>query len=191
MPSSARAAERSPALRAAQLELLRSADSTRLARREIVPEFALTAAYMNKQQLFPEWELGMKLSIPLWARQKQRRMAAEAALMERAAEQERRRTELDIDARLGALHASAEASQRLLALYRDALIPSAARTFESARASYAAGRIELMAVISAFTALRDARIREAEERARLLGALAEIGPLVGETPLGEAWEVRP
>jgi len=46
-------------------------------------------------------------------------------------------------------------------------------------------------VISAFTALRDARIREAEERARLLGALAEIGPLVGETPLGEAWEVRP
>jgi outer membrane protein TolC len=157
----------------------------RLARREYFPDFALTAAYMDKRELLPEWELGVRVSIPLYASSKQSRALAEASFAERAAEQERRRAELDTEARLAELHAAAESSRRLLALYRDSLIPSASLTFDSARASYATGRVDLMTALSPFVALLDYRIREAEETARLLGALAEIGPLVGETPLGE------
>jgi outer membrane protein TolC len=181
----ARAAERSPALRAAEEELRRSGEAVRLARREYFPDFALTAAYMDKRELLPEWELGVRVSIPLYASSKQSRALAEASFAERAAEQERRRAELDTEARLAELHAAAESSRRLLALYRDSLIPSASLTFDSARASYATGRVDLMTALSPFVALLDYRIREAEETARLLGALAEIGPLVGETPLGE------
>ena len=187
----ARARDQSPALRAAREELLRAEQALRLARREYWPEFALMAAYTEKKQLMPEWEIGFRVSVPLYLRNKQRRFVAESAFAERAAEHERRRTELDVAAQLAALHAAAESSNRLLGLYRDSLIPSARLTFESASASYATGRVDLMTALSAFVALLDYQIREAEETARLLVSLAEIGPLVGETPLGEPLGDKP
>jgi outer membrane protein TolC len=187
----ARARELSPELSAAREDALRAQDALRLAHRELVPDVALSAAYMNKQQLMPEWEIGLRVSIPLYAGSKQRRAIAEAAHARRAAEQERRRSELDLDARLAELHAAGEASQRLVALYRDSLQRNAAATFESATASYAAGRVDLMTVTSAFLATLEVRIREAEENARLATAVAELGPLVGETPLGEPLRAQP
>lgn len=149
------------------------------------------AAYTEKKQLMPEWEIGFRVSVPLYLRSKQRRFVAESAYAERAAEHERRRTELDVAARLAELHAAAESSNQLLGLYRDSLLPSARLTFESASASYATGRVDLMTALSAFVALLDYRIREAEETASLLASLAEIGPLVGETPLGEPLGGKP
>jgi outer membrane protein TolC len=176
--------DQSPALRAAREEVLRAEQALRLAKREYFPDFALMAGYTEKDQLPSEWEVGFRVSIPLYFASKQRRAVAEAAFAERAAERENRRTELDLDAQLAALHAAAESSSRLLALYRQSLIPSASLTFESARASYATGRVDLLTALSAFVAVLDYRIREAEETAGLLGALSEMGPLVGETPLG-------
>ena len=187
----ARARDQSPALRAAHEDLLRAEEVERLARRDYFPDFALMAAYVDKKQLLPEWEIGLRVSVPLYLRNKQRRAAAEAAFARTAAERDRRRAELDVAARLAELHAAAESSNRLLALYRDSLIPSARLTFESASASYATGRVDLMTALSAFVALLDYRIREAEETASLLVALAEIGPLVGETPLGEPLGDKP
>lgn len=187
----ARARDQSPALRAAREELLRAEEALRLARREVFPDFALMAAYTDKQQLMPEWEIGLRVSLPLHLGSKQRRAIAEAAFAKTAAAGERRRAELDVAARLAELHAAAESSSRLVALYAQSLIPGAALTFQSATASYATGRVDLMTVMSAFVALLDYRIREAEETASLLEALAEMGPLVGETPLGEPLGEKP
>ncbi len=187
----ARARDQSPALRAAHENLLRAEEAQRLARRDYFPDFALTAAYTDKKQLLPEWEVGLRVSVPLYLRSKQQRAAAEAAFEQTAAARDQRRAELDVAARLAELHAAAESSNRLLALYRDSLIPSAGLTFESASASYATGRVDLMTALSAFVALLDYRIREAEETASLLEALAEIGPLIGETPLGEPLGDKP
>lgn len=187
----ARAEEESPALRAAREERRRAREALRLARREYFPDFAVMAAYTDKKQLVPEWEVGLRVNVPLYFRSKQRRAVTEASFSDRAAERESQRAELGVDAQLSELHAAAEASTRLLALYRDSLIPSAEMTFESARASYATGRVDLLTALSAFVALLDYRIREAEETARLLTALAEIGPLVGESPLGSSPGVSP
>lgn len=181
----ARARELSPELQAAREEALRAKESLRLAKRELLPDFSLMASYMNKRQLMPEWELGIRVRIPLYARSKQRRAIAEAALAETAAQRERKRAELGVGAQLAELHSAAEAASLLVALYRDSLLPNAELTFESATASYATGRVDLMTVTSAFVAILDYRIREAEETARLRTAFAEMGPLLAETPLGE------
>ena len=73
-----RLADGSPALRAAAEEQLRAQEALRLARREYFPDFALMGAYMNKEELLPEWELGVRVKIPLyfWRRQ---RAGADAA----------------------------------------------------------------------------------------------------------------
>ena len=77
----------------------------------------------------------------------------------------------------------AEAGLRLVTLYRDTLVPQASLTLESSRASYAVGRVDFLTMLSAFSALLEYRVRYAETMGNLYRARAEIGPLVGETPL--------
>lgn len=181
----AKLAARSPELRAASEDLLRAGDALRLAEREYYPDFAIMAAYMNKERLLPEWELGVRVNIPLYYWRKQRAAVAEAAHAERAAERARRSAELDLAARLADQHAMAAAAQRLVSLYGGELIPQAEATLASARASYAVGRVDFLTTLSAFVSLLEYRLREVEERGNLWRAVAEIAPLVGETPLGE------
>jgi len=181
----ARLAGQSPELRAAQEDLLRAGDALRLAERDYYPDFAVMASYMNKERLLPEWEVGVRVSIPLYFWRKQRAAVAEASHAERAAERTRRNAELDLAARLADQHAMAEAAQRLVSLYGGELIPQAETTLASARASYAVGRVDFLTALSSFVSLLEYRLREVEERGNLWRARAEIAPLVGETPLGD------
>jgi outer membrane protein TolC len=181
----ARLARTSPTLRAAQEELLRAGEELRLARREYFPDFALMGAYMDKERLLPEWEVGARVTVPLYFWRKQRAAVAEASHAERAAERTRRNTELALEARLADLHAMAAASRRLVALYGETLIPQGTATLESARASYAVGAVDFLTTLTAWSSLLEYRLRHAEESGNLRRAVAEIAPLVGETPLGE------
>ena len=184
-------AARSPTLRAAQEEVFRSEAALRLARREYFPDFAVMGGYTNKERLLPEWELGVRVNVPLYYWRRQRAAVAEARFAERAAEHARRNTQVGLEARLADLHAMAEASSRLVRLYGEALIPQARLTLESSRASYAVGRVDFLTTLTAFTAFLEYRLRYAEETGNLVRALAEIGPLVGETPLGEPLAGQP
>jgi len=51
--------------------------------------------------------------------------------------------------------------------------------------------VDFLTTLTAFTALLEYRLRYAEETGNLVRALAEIGPLVGETPLGEPLGSQP
>ena len=104
----------------------------------------------------------------------------------RAAEHEQRKTHVELGARLREAYAMATSSEKLEHLYQDVLVPQASLTLESALASYEVGRVDFLTTLNALTALLDYKIREAEERASFLRAQAEIRPIVGETPLGEA-----
>ena len=181
----------SPPLRAAAEDLLRAQDALRLAHREYYPDFALMGAYMNKEDLLPEWELGVRMSVPLYFWRRQRAGVAEASFAERAAEHARRNTEVNLEARLADLHAMAESAQRLVRLYDETLIPQATLTLESARASYGVGRVDILTTLTAFSALLEYRLRRAEEAGSLWRALAEMRPLVGETPFGEPLRSSP
>jgi outer membrane protein TolC len=75
-----------------------------------------------------------------------------------------------------------ESAARLVRLYKDRLVPQASLTLDSARASYTVGKVDFLTVLTAFTALLDYRIRQAEEIGNLQRARAEIAPLIGEPP---------
>ncbi|WP_428298383.1 TolC family protein [Hyphomicrobium sp.] len=181
----------SPQLRAATEELVRSEDAVELARRDYLPDFAVMAAYTNKDDLLPEWEVGVRMSVPLYFWRRQGPALAEARYARAAAEHGRRNVHLTLVQRLAELHSMAKAARRLVALYHETLIPQASITLESARASYAVGRVDFLDVLSAFTALLEYRLRETEEVARYQQTHAAIGPLIGALPNGATEEVGP
>jgi outer membrane protein TolC len=182
---SAKLATGSPPLRAAAEDLLGAREALRLARREYYPDFAVMGGYMNKERLLPEWELGVRVNIPLYFWRRQRAGVAEASFAASAAKRARRNAQLSLEARLADFHAMAESAQRLVQLYDETLIPQATLTLESARASYGVGRVDFLTTLTAFSALLEYRLRRTEEGGNLWRALAEIGPVVGQSPLGE------
>jgi outer membrane protein TolC len=175
--------EQAPAVRAAREEVLRSGAALELAEREYYPDFTLMGGYTNKNGLFPEWELGMRVRVPLYFWRRQRAGVAEAAYAQTAAEETRRNVRVSLGGRLRELYSMVESGLRLVELYHETLIPQASLTLDSARASYAVGKVDFLTVLSAFTALLEYRVRYAETMGSLYRARAEIGPLVGETPL--------
>lgn len=183
----AKVASASPELRAAREDALRADTALRLARREYLPDFALMGAYMNKDGLAPEWEVGMRVRVPLYFWRRQGPAVAEAAFAREAAERSARNAKLTLDARLRELHSMSEAAYRLVQLYHERLIPQARLTLESARSSYVVGKVDFLSTLNAFTALLEYQLREAEETGNSYKARAETGPLVGESP--SSWEV--
>jgi len=181
-----RVEDQAPAVRAAREDVLKSQLALKLAEREYLPDFTFMGAYTNKSRLLPEWELGMRIRVPLYFWRRQRAGVTEAAYAQTAAEHSQRNVRVTLQGRLRELHSMAEAGLRLVDLYHDTLIPQASLTFESTRASYAVGRVDFLTMLSAFSALLEYRVRYAETMGSLYRARAEIGPLVGETPL-EWW----
>jgi outer membrane protein TolC len=178
--------ERAPELRAAQEDVLRSDAAVDLARRDYFPDFALMGAYMNKNGLLAEWELGVRVTVPLYFWRRQRAAVTEQRLAKRAAERARDGERLDLEARLRELHAMAETSARprrrlrRLADLRQGL----AHARIGARLARGRERRSPHDVERLHGAAR-VPIRDAEEQTSQKRARAEIGPLIGETPLGE------
>jgi outer membrane protein TolC len=181
-----RLADAAPELRAAREEVLKSTAALDLARREYLPDLAFMAGYTNKNGLFPEWEVGMRLRVPLYFWRRQHAGVTEATYARAAAESSERNVHRTLEGRLGQVLSMGEAAARLVRLYHDKLGPQAALTLDSARTSYAVGRVDFLTVLTAFTALLDYQVREVEEIGNLERARAEIAPLIGEPP-PEVW----
>ncbi len=171
-----------PELRAAQEEVLRADDRTRLAQREYFPDFSVMGAYMNKNGLFAEWEVGLKLTLPLYFWRRQTPALEEAAYEREAAVHSQRNAQVSLAGRLRELHSVADTALRLIDLYGDVLIPQASLTLESARASYAVGKVDFLTTLTAFNSLLEYKVRHAEQVGQFRRAVAEIGPLIGEHP---------
>lgn len=176
-------ANAAPELRAAREDVLKSSAALTLAHREYYPDFAFMTAYTNKNGLFPEWEVGMRLKVPLYFWRRQRAAVNEAAFAKQAAEHAEQNVQITLEQRLRELYGMADAARRLVQLYGRSLVPQATLTLQSARASYAVGKVDFLTTLNAFTVLLDYRIRWAEELGNVARAQAEIGPLVGRGPM--------
>jgi outer membrane protein TolC len=149
-----------PELRAADARVRAAEAAVGLARREFLPDFALTAGYdgfWEVSELRPM--LGVELNVPLQLGRRR------AALEEAHAELERARREregLVDELRLAIASAEqrvAEAS-RVLALYRDRLLPAASDQLEAARAAFESGQESFLAVLAAEEDLREVELGE-------------------------------
>lgn len=177
--------EQAPDVKAAREDVLRAEATVDLAHREFYPDFAVMGAYSNKARLEPEWEVGVAVKVPLYFWRRQQPALAEADLNRVSAEHLQRNVQISLAAKLRELHAMADASQRVVDLYANQLIPQAELTLSSARTSYSVGRVDFMTVLNAFMMLVEYRMREAEELGNLGRTHAEIASMVGETPLGK------
>jgi outer membrane protein TolC len=131
-----------------------------LAKKNFLPDFVVSGGVGTM------WQVGVGVSLPLWQNKRQRNQLAEAEA--RVAEQTAQ-TDLvarELELRTRERIAQLESANEVAALYRDKVIPLDELSYESALASYRAGKVPFITVFDAVSALYG-------DRASYLARLAE------------------
>lgn len=150
----------------------------RLAQVDLKPDYIWSASYQNRDGLDP-MVMGMfGVRLPIHREKKQAQ-----ALSQKESELLAARRDLDLGrvrtrATVRDTVARAERADRLATLVGQGVIPLARSAFESARASYGAGRTSFLDMQNDLTALLAARIDLAAQEAERFQAVAALEPLV-------------
>ncbi len=121
----------------------------RMAEREYYPDMTLNASYFVTGKQFDDmWSLTATVNIPLYYRTKQRQAVREAEALLSEARNDLEAVRLMIASAIRDNIYMVTASDRLMDLYKNGLIPKTYQDFESALAGYATGRTEALTVIT-------------------------------------------
>jgi outer membrane protein TolC len=169
----------SPGVGALEAEVRRRQASAELARLELKPDFIWSASYQYRGDLDPMVMGMLGVRLPLHKARKQAQAVAQAESDVTAAQQDLADRQVRTQSAVRELAARAQGAERLLELYEQGIIPQAANTLESARASYAVGRIGVLDLFNDLRVLLDARKDQISLEAERIQALAALEPLVG------------
>ncbi len=159
---------RSPEAAAARQGIETGRLRVEIAKKNFLPDFVVSggAMYRGSFEMGPMWQVGFGVSLPVWIDRRQRNQLAEtrARLAGQTAQTEvvGRELELRTRERIAQLQSANEIAE----LYRDKLVPLDQLSYESALASYQAGKVPFITVFEAVNALYS-------DRASYLGRLAE------------------
>ena len=170
--------ERSPEIRARSRMVRASETAVRLAQKEYYPDFTVSAEYDKKGGPYMDmWALKTAVNIPLYYRTKQRQGVYEAESALAASRGEFLAAKLSVASAARDRYSMIMSGERLMDLYRNALIPNARRDFDSSLSEYATGGTGAAAVISKLGALLEYETsywRQFADREKAIARLMEI-----------------
>lgn len=143
------ASARSPELRQARLASSAAETGVSIAQRELIPDFAVTAAIMPRGSLDPMWQAGVSFNVPLWAWRKQGRAIAESHARAAAGEASAAAVEQLLRLRVTERRTALASLLETVKLYREGLLVQSQATAESTLAQYRVGRVTFASVLEA------------------------------------------
>jgi outer membrane protein TolC len=145
--------EVSPELKEVLLARERAQLGADLARRNLKPDLVASAAYMNRGGLPLMWSVGLGVSVPLWAGQKQVPLIAQAESRARAAAAAESSIRLRLKARTEERLIRLRQLAREAALDADGILVQDRLSVDSALASYRTGAVPFVTVLEALSTL--------------------------------------
>lgn len=163
-----------PALGQEQAMIEKNTYALDLARKEYYPDFAVGGGWFSRGGLRDLWSFRLDVKVPLYFWRKQRAAVAESA---NSLEQSRREYEAvaqNLNYRIKDDYLMAKASEQLMDLYANAMIPQATLALESAMASYQVGTLDFLSLLTSFRQVLDYELEYHQEFAAFHEALARL-----------------
>ncbi len=169
-----------PALRRDEQVINRGQQALALARKELLPDFAVNFTSQRFAGDMP-WMYGVDfmVKVPLYWQRKQRPMIAEAAAALESGRRMRENTLATARAEVVADYLAATTSKRLIDLFSDSVLPQARLALQSSLASYQVGTVDFLTMLTNFITVLNYEVYYEEQLARYHQALARLEPLVG------------
>jgi outer membrane protein, heavy metal efflux system len=150
-------------------------------RKEALPDVTLSATYFSRGDGYDDmWGLTASVPLPLYYKKKQGAGIAEATWSLTAAKKDYEAARLKIESEIRDNLAMIRASERVMELYKSALIPKAKQDIDTALAQYASGKMELSPVLVKLKTPFDYELtywQQFDEREK---AIARIRVFIGE-----------
>jgi len=128
----------------------------KMAQREYFPDFTIGGGYYNRSGDFKDmWAATVTFNIPLYFYSKQWPATQEAKANISQAKQELEAVKLMIVAALRDNYSMLRSSEKLMAIYKNGLIPQNSQYIEQALTGYATGKTEAVTIISRVKTLLD------------------------------------
>src|SRR5215831_4331439 len=173
----------SPLLQAQNKSVERSDQSIALARREILPDFAVSlGGVRNDTARKNGYQVMLGIKVPLYYATKQREAVREALASREAAVQDARAVRQELFFRMQDNVVQAQRAEKLIALLTDAILPQARLTLESAQAGYAVGKVDFLTLLTSLLTLQDNELELHGEIIEHEKALARLEEIIGSVP---------
>ena len=168
-------------LKMARATLAGSKETLDLAHHDYWPDFSLGYQYNKTGPGFRDYYmLTVGAKVPLYFWRKQTPAVEQAALEKQSAESQLRAAQLGAVSDLRSAAVEARSQERIITLYRDALIPQAEATQNSATAAYRTGKVDFQTLLSAVVDLLNLREGYYRAIADHEIAIARIKQIIGE-----------
>jgi outer membrane protein TolC len=172
-----------PLLQAQNKSVERSEQSIALARREFLPDFAVSASGIRNETVRKNgYQVMLGIKVPLYYATKQREAVREALASREAAAQEAHAVRQELLFRIRDNVVQAQRAEKLIALFTDAILPQARLTLESAQAGYAVGKVDFLTLLSSLLTLQDNELELHGEITEHEKALARLEEIIGGVP---------
>lgn len=148
-----------------------------LAQRELRPDFSVGYVYMQRDAQPDMYGITLSTTLPIFRRKKQDQAVAEAAA---SLESARRMEENELAVlryRVKQEYLQVQTASDLLTLYSKGIVPQSSLAMESSVASYQAGSIDFLSILSNFTTVLDYNLAYQEQLAGHEKALARLEEL--------------
>jgi outer membrane protein, heavy metal efflux system len=151
-----------------------------LAEKEALPDVTLNASYMNKGGEFDDmWSLTASLPIPVFYANKQRSQIEGAGLNMAAARKEMEGAKLMAESLIRDNYSMIKASEKLMEIYKKALIPKGRQDIDAVLARFASGKSNSMQIISRLKQPLDFELSYYQQFTSREKAIARINSVTG------------
>jgi outer membrane protein TolC len=160
----------------------RSAVAVSLAKRDYYPDFSVGYMYQQRPGMPDMNGATFGVNIPIFYRTKQREAVRQATEERISAERSRDNRQNELNFELKQQYLSAKASDQLLRLYSQGVVPQSSLALESSMSAYQVGNVDFLTVLGNFTTLLNYQVDYYRELANYQTALARIEALTGTDP---------
>ena len=170
----------SPILLATAKGIERGEQAVALARREYYPDFDLTALGLRNDRISQNgYQVMLGIRIPLYYQTKQREGVSQALAGLSSAREDFTATRQDVLFRVKDAFVQAQRAERLVLILRDAIIPQATLSLESAQAGYAVGKVDFLSLLNSLLTLQENELELHGEMVAHEKAVARLEELTG------------
>ncbi len=169
----------SPKLKTKQAMIDGRAVAIERSKREYRPDFAVNAQWQKTGGPFRDYYMiSAEVKIPLYFWRKQRLGVEESVARFREARQDYLADRQELVFQVKDLFLTAKTSERLLALYREGVIPQSALSLESALAAYQVGNVDFLTLMNNFSTVLTYEMQYYAEIAKHGQAVARLEALI-------------
>lgn len=182
----AAAGANAPAIQRDRRMVERNQIALNLARKDYMPDYAVSGGYFNMGAMPDMYQFRLDIKLPTSFFRKQRSAEAEQTIKIREARRTLEATAQSLAFRVKDDYLMAETSLRLMRAYEAAVVPQASLALESSLASYEAGRVDLLSVLTNFITIVEYQMNYYQEMLNAYLAAARLEEITGIALIEEA-----